>query len=185
MRDFRLCGAELPEEHKPRFKAIQEELASLAAKFSENLLDATNAFACFIEDAAELDGIPEDVGQAARGAAEKDGKAGWKFTLHAPSYLPVMQYADQRELRAQMYRAYATRASELGDEHARSEWDNSPLIDRILALRAEEARMLGYDNYAEVSLVPKMARSAGTSGWSSCATWRPRRGRSRERTWSS
>ena len=89
VRDFRLSGAELPEDKKPRFQAIQEELASLAAKFSENLLDATNAFAEFVTDEADLAGLPPDVIEAAREAAEKDGKPGWKFTLHMPSYWPV------------------------------------------------------------------------------------------------
>jgi oligopeptidase A len=153
LRDFRLSGAELPEADKPRFKVIQEELSTLAAKFSENLLDATNAHAEWVGDEGELAGLPEDVKAAARAAAQKDGKSGWKFTLHAPSYVPVMQYADSRPLRARIYRAYATRAS----EHGKSEWDNGPLVDRILALRTEEAKLLGYANYAEVSLVPKMA----------------------------
>lgn len=153
VRDFRLSGAELPDEQKPRFKEIAEELSALAAKFSENLLDATNAHAEWISDEKLLAGLPEDAIAAARAAAERDGKEGWKFTLHAPSYIPVLQYADDRDFRARMYRAYATRASEFG----KSEWDNTPLIEKILALRDEEARMLGYRNYAEVSLVPKMA----------------------------
>ena len=155
IRDFRLSGAELPDDQKPRFQAISEELASLSAKFSENLLDATNAFAQFVTDEGKLAGIPDDVRQAAREAAEKDGKDGWKFTLHMPSYLPVMQYAEDRELRAAMYRAYATRAAEFGP----AELDNTPLIKKILELRQEEARMLGYGSFAEVSLVPKMAES--------------------------
>ncbi len=153
LRDFRLSGAELPEDKKPRFKAIQEELSALAAKFSENLLDATNAHAEWILDESGLAGLPPDVIAAARAAAERDGKPGWKFTLQAPSYLPVLQYAEDRDLRGRMYRAYATRSSEFG----KAEWDNTPLIDRILALRAEEAQMLGYANFAEISLVPKMA----------------------------
>ncbi len=155
VRDFRLSGAELPEERKPRFQAIQEELAALAAKFSENLLDATNAFAEIVTDEKELVGLPADVIQAAREAAEKDGKDGWKFTLHMPSYWPVLQFADSRRLRAVLYRASATRASEFGPDKL----DNTPLIKRILELRREEAQMLGYRNYAEVSLVPKMAES--------------------------
>ena len=160
MRDFRLSGAELEESQKPRFKAIQEELAALAAKFSENVLDATNAYAELVEGEAALAGIPEDVRQVARAAAERDGKQGWKFTLHAPSYLPVMQYADDRELRARMYRAYATRASEFPQTSGKPDWDNTPLIKRILSLRAEEAGLLSFANYAEVSLVPKMAESS-------------------------
>ena len=155
VRDFRLSGAELPEDKKPRFQAIAEELASLSAKFSENLLDATNAFAEIVTDEAELAGLPDDVRQAAREAAEKDGKAGWKFTLLMPSYLPVMQYADNRRLRAAMYRAFATRASEFGP----TELNNAPVIQRILELRREEAQLLGYASHAEVSLVPKMAES--------------------------
>ena len=155
LRDFRLAGAELPADRKPRFQEIQEELSALAAKFSENLLDATNAHAEWVTEEAGLAGLPDDVKAAARAVAEKEGKPGWKFTLHAPSYLPVMQYADDRELRARMYRAYATRAAEFGNP----EWNNGPLIERILELRAEEARLLGFANYAELSLTPKMADS--------------------------
>ncbi|MRR50833.1 MAG: M3 family peptidase [Rhodocyclaceae bacterium] len=155
VRDFRLSGAELPEDQKPRFQAIQEELSQLAAKFAENLLDATNAHAEWVSDKAGLAGIPDHAVAAARAAAEKDGKPGWKFTLHMPSYLPVLQYAEDRALRERMYRAYATRASEFG----KAEWDNTPLIGRMLQLKAEEARMLGYTSYAEVSLVAKMASS--------------------------
>ena len=156
LRDYRLSGAELDEAKKPRFAEIQEELAKLGAKFSENLLDATNAWTLVIEDEARLKGIPEDVLQAAQEAAQKDGKAGWKFTLHMPSYFPVLQYAEDRALRAEMYRASATKASEFG----KPEWDNTPLIARILKLKREAAQLLGYRNYAEVSLVPKMAQSA-------------------------
>lgn len=155
VRDFRLSGAELPEEQKPRFQAIQEELASLAAKFSENVLDATNAFAEYVTGEAEVAGLPPDVVEAAREAAAKDGKEGWKFTLHMPSYWPVLQFADSRRLRETLYRASATRASEFGPEKL----DNTPIIKRILELRREEAQMLGYASYAEVSLVPKMAES--------------------------
>ena len=155
IRDFRLAGAELPDDKKPRFQAIQEEASALAAKFSENLLDATNAHAEWVEDAAGLAGLPDDVTAAARAAAEQEGKPGWKFSLHAPAYLPVMQYADDRALRARMYRAYATRAAEFGD----GQWNNGPLIERLLDLRAEEATLLGFANFAEVSLMPKMAES--------------------------
>ncbi|NJD33437.1 MAG: M3 family metallopeptidase [Betaproteobacteria bacterium] len=155
LRDFRLSGAELPEDRKPRFKEIQEELSALGAKFSENVLDATNAHAEWVENEADLAGLPEDAKRAARAAAEKDGRAGWKFTLHAPSYIPVLQFCDNRSLRARMYRAYATRASEFGP----AERDNGPLIERLLALRHEEAQMLGYANFAQVSLATKMADS--------------------------
>ena len=155
VRDFRLSGAELAEEKKPRFMAISEELAALSAKFSENLLDATNAFNYRVTDESRLAGLPQDVREAAREAAEKEMLDGWKFTLHMPSYLPVMQYADDRELRATLYRAHATRAAEFGNP----ELDNAPLIGKILALRKEQARILGYANHAEISLVPKMAQS--------------------------
>ena len=158
IRDFRLSGAELPAEHKPRFQAIQEELASLAAKFSENLLDATNAFAEIVTNEAELAGLPADAIEAAREAAAKDSQLSapsWKFTLHMPSYLPVLQYADSRRLREALYRASATRASEFGP----SNLDNTPLIRQILALRHEDAVLLGYASFADVSLVPKMAES--------------------------
>jgi oligopeptidase A len=155
LRDFRLGGAELPADKKKRYAEIQEELSRLAAKFSENLLDATNAFSLFVtrEEAA---GIPDDVMEAAREAAQKDGKDGYKFTLHMPSYLPVMQYADDRALREKMYYASSTRASEFG----KPEWDNAPLIASIVPLRRELAQLLGYRDFAEVSLVPKMAESS-------------------------
>jgi oligopeptidase A len=155
IRDFRLAGAELSTDKKPRFQAIQEALSALGAKFSENLLDATNAHAEWVNCEEGLTGLPDDVKSAARAAAEKEGRPGWKFTLHAPAYLPVMQYAADRDLRARMYRAYATRASEFGN----AEWNNGPLIERILELRAEEASLLGFASYAELSLVPKMADS--------------------------
>ena len=157
VRDFRLSGAELPEDQKPRFQAIMEELSQLSAKFAENLLDATNAFAEIVTDEAVLAGLPKDAKQAARTAAEKAGVDGWRFSLQAPSYGPVMQYADNRDLRARMYRAYATRAAEFHDGSSKPEWDNTPIIKRMLELRLEDAQMLGYNNFAEVSLVPKMA----------------------------
>jgi oligopeptidase A len=155
LRDFRLGGAELPPEQKARFKAISERLSQLSSRFSDNLLDATNAFGHVITDPADAAGIPADVLAAAREAANADGKPGWKFTLHAPSYLPVMQYADNRSLRSLMYRAYVTRASEFG----KPDWDNTPLIAEILKLREEQARLLGFASYAEYSLQPKMAES--------------------------
>ncbi len=156
LRDFRLGGAELPVDKKARFQELQEKLSTLMSKFNDNVLDATNAFAHLVEHENELAGLPDDAIAAAREAAAKEGKAGWKFTLHAPSYMPVMQYAAFRPLRELMYRAYVTRASDLG---ARPEWNNSAVLSQILALRAEVAALLGYRNYAEVSLVPKMAQS--------------------------
>jgi oligopeptidase A len=124
------------------------------------VLDATNAFSLVIEEQKRLSGIPADDLQAAREAADKDekqavGKPRWKFTLHMPSYLPVMQYADDRSLRERLYRESATRASEFG----RPDWDNTALIARIVELRRELAALLGYASYAEVSLEPKMAHS--------------------------
>jgi oligopeptidase A len=158
LRDFRLGGAELSDSDKQRFMEIQEELANLSAKFEEHLLDATNAFSYFTDNASELAGLPDDVLAMARAAAEADSKPGWKFTLHMPSYLPIMQYADNRVLREKFYRAYVTRASELGGN---AEWDNTALIGRIVALRGEAAKLLGFKNYAELSLEPKMAETPG------------------------
>jgi len=155
LRDFRLGGAELPPADKARFTAIRERLSGLSSRFSDNLLDATNAFSRHVSDAGEVAGIPADVLQAAQEAAKAEGRGGWKFTLHAPSYLPVMQYAESRELRELMYRAYVTRASEFGTP----DWDNTGLITEIVKLRQEIARLLGFANYAEYSLEPKMAES--------------------------
>ncbi|MBU6505031.1 MAG: M3 family metallopeptidase [Betaproteobacteria bacterium] len=155
LRDFRLGGAELPPEQKSRFLEIQEAMAAIGARFEQNLLDATNGFGHRVQDPAELAGLPEEVMEAAREAAAKDGHPGWKLTLHAPCYLPVMQYAESRALRELMYRAYATRASEFGP----AEWDNTTLIRELLALRSEEAALLGFGNFAELSLEPKMADS--------------------------
>lgn len=155
LRDFRLGGAELPPERRARFMTIRENLSRLSSRFSDNLLDATNAFAHYVSDEAGLAGIPDDVRQAARVAAQAEGKPGWKFTLHAPSYVPVMQYADDRALRELMYRAYVTRAAEFGAP----EWDNTPLIAEIVKLRQELAQLLGFASFAEYSLEPKMAES--------------------------
>jgi oligopeptidase A len=156
IRDFRLGGAELSAENKTQFQAIQEELSTLMSKFNDNVLDATNAFAYVVVDQSELAGLPADAIEAARESAKADGQAGWKFTLQAPSYMPVMQYADHQPLRELMYRAYVTRASELG---AKIEWDNSAVIKRILERRKESAALLGYNSYAEVSLAAKMAET--------------------------
>jgi oligopeptidase A len=155
LRDFRLGGAELGEADKARFKALQKELGELSTRFEENLLDATNAWGHYGEDESELAGVPEDVIAEARAAADLEGESGFKLTLRMPCYLPVMQYADNRDLRRRMHEAYSTRASELGGN---PQWDNGPLIEGILALREEAARLLGYANYAQVSLVPKMAQ---------------------------
>jgi oligopeptidase A len=155
LRDFRLSGADLPEDSKARLKLVDEELAQSSSRYEDNVLDATNGWELFIDDAQQLAGVPADVQAAAREAAAADGKSGWKLSLRMPCYLPVMQYAEDRGLRETLYRANATRASEFG----KPEWDNSALITRILALRREEATLLGYASFADVSLVPKMAGS--------------------------
>ena len=156
VRDFRLGVAELADAQKVRFAEIQEQLAALSTRFSENVLDATNAYELIVDNEDRLAGLPDDVKQAARASAEREGKAGWRFSLHFPSYFPVLQYAHDRALRETLYRANATKASELG---AQADWDNTQLIVDILKLRNEEAQLLGYANFAEVSLVPKMATS--------------------------
>ena len=155
VRNFVLGGAELQGEAKKRFAEIQERQAELSQKFSENALDATDAFAYYAQ-LGELEGLPEDVIGAARAAAEAEGQDGYKLTLKMPSYLPVMQFAKSSALRERLYRAYVTRASEFGDP----KFDNTELIREILALRQEEAALLGYPNFGELSIVPKMAESA-------------------------
>jgi len=155
LRDFRLSGAELPPDRKAALKRVDEELATLSARYEDNVLDATNAWELVVENRATLDGIPDDVIETARRTAADEGKAGWKLTLHMPCYMPVMQYARNADVREQMYRAYATRASEFGSV----EWDNSAVLTRTLQLRREAASLLGYASYADVSMVPKMART--------------------------
>jgi oligopeptidase A len=155
VRDFKLGGAELPEAQKARFKAVSEELSKLGSKFEENIMDNTNDFAHYVENVADLAGLPADAIEAALEAAKSDGKTGYKFTLHFPSYLPVLQYCKNRALRETLYRAYATRASEF----SKPEWDNTKLISDILKLKKEEAQTLGFNNYAELSLATKMADS--------------------------
>ncbi len=162
LRDFRLGGAELKSPARERFAELQDRQAALGQKFSENVLDATNAFKLRVTDPAELAGLHADAIEAAREAAQSDGHEGWTFTLQFPSYLPVMQYAAHHPLREHMYRAYSTRASlnALAPEgEAAAALDNAPIIDELLALRHEEAGLLGYANFAQVSLVPKMAES--------------------------
>ena len=158
LRNFVLGGAELQGDAKARYAAIQERQAEVAQKFSENTLDATDRFALYVAP-SELAGVPQDVVDAACAAADKDGHPGQaKLGLKLPSYLPVMQFADQRALRERLYRAYTTRASDQAEGKAR-QYDNTALMQEILALRQEEARLLGYANFAQVSLVPKMADS--------------------------
>ncbi|MDP3797159.1 MAG: M3 family metallopeptidase [Polaromonas sp.] len=157
IRNFVLSGAELTGAAKERFAKIQERQAELSQKFSENALDATDAFA-YYASADEVAGIPDDVLQTARAQAEAEGKAGYRLSLKMPSYLPVMQFAHSSALRETLYRAYTTRASDQAPaEFAR--FDNSAVMREILALRLEEAQLLGYRNFGEVSVVPKMAKS--------------------------
>lgn len=155
LRDFRLSGAELPQAEKERFAAIQTRLAELSAKFEQNVLDATDAFSLYIEDKAELSGVPEDSLELFAAAAAGDDKSGYKITLQFPFYFPVLQYADNRALREKLYQANVQRASEFGP----SDRDNSPIIREKLKLAREEAQLLGFANFAELSLFTKMAES--------------------------
>jgi len=155
LRNFVLGGADLRGAARQRYAEIQERQAELSQKFSENTLDATDAWA-YYASAAELEGVPADVQQAARAAAAAEGKDGHKLTLKMPCYLPVMQFARSSELRHRLYRAYTTRASDQAEGEGQK-FDNSALIREILALRQEEAQLLGYLNFGEVSVVPKMA----------------------------
>ena len=154
MRDFVLSGAELQGAARERYAQIQERQAALSQSYSEHVMDATDSFALYVTE-QDLAGVPADSKEAARAAAEADGKPDYKLTLHFPSYFPVMQYGENRALRERLYTAYATRASELGQP----EHDNSAAMREILALRQEEAQLLGYRSFAEVSMVPKMADS--------------------------
>jgi oligopeptidase A len=157
IRNFVLGGAELQGADRERFAAIQERQAELGQKFSENALDATDAFAHYAE-LPELDGVPDDVRQTALAAALAEGKTGYKLTLKMPCYLPVMQFAQSSALREKLYRAYVTRASDqAAPEHLK--FDNSALISDMLALRLEESRLLGFHNFGELSVAPKMADS--------------------------
>ncbi len=157
LRDFRLSGIALPPEQRERFKALMQELSSLHAKFEENLLDATNAWKIRISDRARLAGLPESAIALAKQTAEREGTEGWVFNLEYPSYYPVLTYADDRALRRELYTAYVTRASDEGPHAGR--WDNGPIMEQILALRHEAARLLGFANYAERSIATKMAQS--------------------------
>ncbi len=157
MRNFLLSGAELVGATKERFAKIQERQAELSQKFSENALDATDAFAYYASE-SELAGVPADVVETARELAKADSKDGYKITLKMPSYLPIMQFATNSALREILYRAFCTRASDQAPVEF-NKFDNSAIIDEILALRLEESKLLGYDNFGEVSVVAKMAKS--------------------------
>ena len=161
LRDFRLGGAELTDAQKPRFAQIQDEQAILGKAFSDHVLDATDGFVHLIADKAELAGLPEDAITAAADTAKQKNLEGWAFSLHFPSYYPVMQYSENRALRQLMYQAYVTRASELAPQftNGKLEWDNTENMLAQLRLRDEEARMLGFANYASLSIAPKMANT--------------------------
>ena len=156
LRDMRLSGVALEAGPKARFKAIQEKLSELTSRFEQNVLDATDAFSLVVEDEARLQGIPASVLAQARSEAQRRGRAGFLLTLQAPSYVPVMTYAQDRALRRQLYEAYVTRASEAGD----GRYDNTALAHEILALRREAATLLDFPHYADYSLATKMARDA-------------------------
>ncbi|MGL5225836.1 MAG: oligopeptidase A [Aeromonas sp.] len=155
LRDFRLSGIGLPVETQLRYGEIQARLSELASCFSNNVLDATQGWHKLVADEALLAGLPESARAAARQLAELKGKAGWLFTLDIPSYLPVMMYADNRELRAELYEAFTTRASDQGPNGGK--WDNTGIMNELLTLRRELAQLLGFANYAELSLATKMA----------------------------
>ncbi len=156
LEEFRRHGAELDAESKGRLKDIEVELAQLTMRFSENVLDATNAFELVLEDPARLAGLPSSAVAAARASAASKGPEGWRFTLQAPSYMPLMTYLDDGGIREQVYRAYSTRA-------AGGEFDNRPLVERILALRRQKADLLGFGDFAGLVLEDRMARTAANA----------------------
>jgi oligopeptidase A len=161
LRDFRLGGAELSDDQKIRFAEIQDQQAQLSKEFSDHVLDATDFFVHVITDEQDLAGLPEDAIAAAKQTAESKNLTGWAFTLHFPSYFPVMQFSENRPLRKKLYEAYVTRASELSEKFGsgKADWDNTNNMLLQLRLKDEEAKMLGFANYAALSLAPKMAKT--------------------------
>lgn len=159
LRDFRLAGVALPSAQKERFKSLMEQLATLEAKFDENVLDATNAWTRRIVDRDELAGLPEPIIERARAAAQTRALEGWLFTLDAPNYQAVRAHSEHESLRREFYEAWTTRASDQGPHAGR--WDNGALMQRILELRGEIAALVGFSNFAEYSLATKMASSVG------------------------
>ena len=155
LRDFRLSGVALPAADKQRYRAIMQELAQLSARFEQNLLDATHAWTRLVTDERQLAGLPPAALALARQAARQKGEEGWLLSLALPCYLAVITHADDRALRFEIYQAYVTRASDEGP--FAGQWDNRPLMERMLQLRHEEAQLLGFANYAERSLATKMA----------------------------
>lgn len=159
LRDFKLSGVDLDADKKQRYQAISQELSKLASTYEENLLDAGNAWNKLLDDVTQLAGLPESSLAQAQQAAAHEGKTGWLLNLQFPSYYAVMTYADNRDLRQEVYTAYCTRASDQGPNAGK--WDNSEIMERLLALRHEKAQLLGFSNYAELSLATKMAESPG------------------------
>jgi oligopeptidase A len=157
LRDFRLSGIELDQANRDRYKELQQSLSKLSAQYSDNVLDATNAWSKQVTDEALLAGLPESARSLAQQTAAQRDLDGWVFTLEFPSYFPILTYADNRELREELYTAYTTRASDQGP-HA-GQWDNTDTMEQIMALRHEAAQLLDYSNYAERSLATKMAES--------------------------
>ncbi|MEI6705732.1 MAG: oligopeptidase A [Methylococcales bacterium] len=157
LRDFRLSGIDLTEAQKQRYKEIAQELSSFTSRYSENVLDATNAWSKLITHKQDLAGLPESALEQAKQTAQNRGEDGWMLTLQFPSYLAVMTYSDDWLLREELYQAFSTRASDQGPQYPDKDWDNTPIMERILALRHEKAQLLGFDNYAELSLATKMA----------------------------
>ena len=155
--DFKLSGIDLPEEKKQRYKEISQEMSKLSSTFSENILDATNAWKKVITEESALAGLPDSAKDLAKQTAEERDEQGWLFTLDFPSYYPIMTYADDRELRHELYEAYNTRASDQGPHDKK--YDNTETMNRIMTLRHELAELLGFANYAERSLARKMART--------------------------
>ena len=156
LRDFRLSGVDLDNEKKQRYKEISQELSRLASNYEENLMDATNAWSKVIRNEQDLAGLPPSALAQAKQTAESQDQDGWMITLQFPSYQAIMTYADDKELRREHYEAYATRASDQASDN--EQWDNSLLMEQILALRHEKAQLLGFENYAELSLATKMAK---------------------------
>ena len=159
LRDFRLSGVDLPQAGKERFKEIAQELSQLGSQFQDHVMDAAQGWTRHVDDEALLTGLPDSARAMAAQAAGAKQLTGWLFTLEFPSYIAIMTYADNRELRRELYTAYATRASDQGPDAGK--WDNSEVMEKLLALRHEEAQLLGFANYAELSLATKMAPSTG------------------------
>jgi len=158
MRDFKLSGIDLQPADQERFREISSKLSELGNLFSQNLMDATDAWSVDITDMSELGGIPQNALELARQTAKTAEVEGWRFTLQGPSYLAVMSYADNAALREQVYRAYVSRASDVGP--SAGEWDNSEVMLQLLSLRREEAHLLGFEHYGALSLATKMAETS-------------------------